>query len=79
MTEAVTIDYTNHRGERAVRKIEPRLISYCANGTEYHQKPGWYLRAFDLEKKGFRDFAMADIHSWQSAEAGSPVTNGERK
>lgn len=72
------IDYTNHRGERAMRRIVPVDIMHCPNGTEFHSAPGWYLRAYDLDKKGGREFAMADIHSWQNAEPGAPVTNGTR-
>jgi hypothetical protein len=27
---------------------------------------GWYLWAFDLDKKAGRTFALADVHSWRS-------------
>lgn len=56
------IDYTNYRGERALRRIWPRGISFGT--TEYHPEPQWLLLAFDLEKQADRHFAMKDIHAW---------------
>lgn len=63
----VIIDYTNHRGERAKRRIVPVDLVFCPQGTEYHSEPGWYLRANDLDKGVSRDFAMKDIHSCDPA------------
>jgi hypothetical protein len=70
----VVIDYTNWRGERAMRRIVPKEIVFCPQGTEFHIAPGWFLRARDVDKGGMRDFAMADIHSWTSP----PVTSQHR-
>lgn len=62
----VIIDYTNHRGERALRRISPIRLSFWPTGTEHHPAPGWYLEALDLDRNARRVFAMADIHGWVS-------------
>lgn len=58
----VKIDYTNHRGERAVRTILPRAIAF--DMTEWHPDQQWLLEAYDVEKGAGRTFAMKDIHAW---------------
>lgn len=63
MRNLVVIDYTNHRGLRSVRTIDPVKIWYGTNS--FHEKPQWLLRAFDINKQADRDFALADIHSWE--------------
>ena len=55
--EEVWIDYTNHRGDRRWRKICP-----C-----WREPTQWILRAED-KQKGFRDFAMQDIHGWSTED-----------
>lgn len=65
--EAVTIDYTNHRGERGTRVIWPISIYYGVN--KYHSGPQWLLMAVDLGKSGLRVYAMKDIHSWKASNA----------
>jgi hypothetical protein len=63
MTIAVAIDYTNYRGERAVRIVVPQRIWWGVN--DYHDKePQWFLTARELRRGVERDFAMKDIHSW---------------
>ena len=69
--QEVIIDYTNFRGERALRRIRPLTVRFEA--IEWHEEVQWLLRAVDVERGATRDFAMADIHSWTI-----PVTNGER-
>ena len=59
----VIIDYTNWRGERAMRRILPLEISWGFN--EWHPKPcRWLLQAVDMEKGEIREFDMSHIHSW---------------
>lgn len=53
------IDYTNYRGERGIREIEPRDLRW---GNEYHPNQ-WVLDAFDVKKKQIRSFALVNIHS----------------
>lgn len=63
--DVVTIDYTNHRGERAMRHIRPGRIFY--GKTEWHPEPQWLLKAWDFDKAAIRDFAMSSIHGWRAA------------
>lgn len=63
MIMVVTIDYTNHRGERAFRRIIPHSVYYSSN-NRWHGA-GWILMAMDQEKKAFREFAMRNIHKWE--------------
>ena len=58
----VLIDYTNHAGIRATRRILPISIRFAA--TEWHREPQWLLLAKDLDKGVNREFAINDIHSW---------------
>lgn len=60
---AVIIDYTNWRGERSERTIEPKMVEFAA--TEWHPEPQWLLLAWDFGKREYRQFAMKDIHSWR--------------
>ena len=61
--EAVTIVYTNYRGERGVRHVQPLRIEFGSN--EWHPEPQWFMVAWDLEKGAERTFALRDIESWQ--------------
>ena len=60
---SVIIDYTNYKGERRRRTITPKNIAF--KSTECHPQTQWVLHAYDEDKKDFRDFAMANIHSWE--------------
>lgn len=62
----VTIDYTNWRGARSMRRVRPVSIVYENN--EWHPETQWLLYAIDLEKGEERCFALAGIHSWNRAE-----------
>ncbi len=59
----VSIDYTNHRGERHERRIVPRSMRFAS--TPWHPEPQWLLDAMDVEKNVERSFAMKDIHAWR--------------
>lgn len=62
----VRIDYTNWRGERSERLIQPLSIEFSSN--EWHPDPQWLLFALDVAKQDTRTFAMAMIHDWIAAE-----------
>lgn len=64
--QQVIIDYTNWRGERAERRITPHTMRWGKNAF-HGEEPQWLLEAFDEEKKGWRTFAMKDIHAWRPA------------
>lgn len=59
---AVQIDYTNWKGERAIRTIIPHYVVFDSN--EWHPKPQWLLVALDVERDEVRAFAQDNIHSW---------------
>lgn len=59
----VYIDYTNAKGERRWRHIQPEEITFTS--TKEHEKAQWILRAKDLTKDKPRSYAMANIHKWQ--------------
>lgn len=52
--------YRNYRGEVSNRKVQdPQKPFY---GTSpFHEGEQWFLRAFDVDKQDFRDFAVKDI------------------
>jgi len=51
--------YKNWEGEVAIRSVRPIKI-WCGK-TEFHKGTRWFLKAFDIDKKAERDFAMDDI------------------
>lgn len=63
MDRHVLIDYTNWRGERALRKILPFGLVFGSN--QFHPEPQWLVQALDLKKGENRSFALKDIHSWK--------------
>lgn len=62
LAKAVTLDYTNWRGERTLRRVVPLSLLWSA--TSHHAPDQWLLRCWDLEKEDWRVFAMVNIHSW---------------
>ena len=59
----IYIDYTNWRGERRVRLIQPIEMGMYFGSNEYHKEPQWLLRAIDCESNGIRTFALRNIHA----------------
>lgn len=59
----VMIDYTNYRGERALRTIKPNSIWFGSN--EWHPDKQWFVTAIDIDRNVSRDFAMRNIHEWK--------------
>lgn len=51
--------YTNWRGENAIRTAIPVKIWY--GKTNWHPQEQWFIKAFDVEKKEERDFALTDM------------------
>lgn len=62
----VRIDYTNWRGERRIRLIEP--LDLVFKKSEWHPGEQWFIEALDIGKSPSdpdkRDFALANIHQW---------------
>jgi predicted DNA-binding transcriptional regulator YafY len=63
---AVKIDYTNWRGERAVRRVVPLRLEFTSN--EWHKDEQWLMFAIDLLKMEERAFAISNVHSWGDRE-----------
>ncbi len=64
--QQVDIDYTNYRGQRAKRRIQPVTGQFIFNYNSYHSTPQWLLTAIDVSGDGtLKTFAMAEIHSWR--------------
>jgi hypothetical protein len=59
---AITVRYKNWRGEVADRRIIPVSISFKA--TDFHPRPQWLLRVYDIDKMDFRDYALKEIQHW---------------
>lgn len=68
----VVLDYTNHRGERALRRVVPKRVWF--GSTAWHPADEWLLEALDLDRQAQRDFALSGIHSMQ-AWAGGRVSD----
>lgn len=48
--------YTNHRQEVAWRSVISPSIRF--GSTEWHLDPQWLMRAFDMERRDWREFAL---------------------
>jgi hypothetical protein len=59
---AVVIDYTNHAGVRAKRRIQP--LRFRFGTTPKQDTPRYLIDAIDLERNVERSFSLQDIHSW---------------
>ena len=60
---AVMIDYTNHKGERSLRRITPRRFFWGSN--QYHPDPQWLVEATAHDREGAtRVFALSHVHQW---------------
>jgi predicted DNA-binding transcriptional regulator YafY len=60
----VTLDYVNHRGERARRTVIPGNMWFGRSRFHDDQGEQWFLRAFDMDRRDYRDFAMRGIKEW---------------
>jgi predicted DNA-binding transcriptional regulator YafY len=60
-TNAISLVYTNYRGETSVRRVIPQRIWFGA--TDWHPEEQWVLDAVDLDKQAERSFALKDIRT----------------
>jgi len=60
-----TFKYANWKGEESTRTVVPDKIWFGT--TKWHPTPQYFLRAYDLDKRAWRDFAMKDIREWANA------------
>jgi predicted DNA-binding transcriptional regulator YafY len=58
----ISIDYTNHRGERGTRVIKPHRVWF--GSTVWHAREQWLIEAIDRDRKELRNFSLQNIHGW---------------
>lgn len=60
---SVSVDYTNHRGHRRVRKIQPTgQLTYMS--TQWHPDAQWLFTAIDVEDHNIiKHFALSGLSS----------------
>ncbi|WP_018500860.1 DUF1653 domain-containing protein [Parafrankia discariae] len=60
----ITLDYTNHRGERKERLVRPERVWH--GRTDWHPEyDQWLLEAFDKDRQDIRNFTLRNIHNWR--------------
>lgn len=55
----IRFDYVNWKGEASTRNVIVKKIFYGSN--QWDKEEQFLMRAWDLEKNDFRDFAMKDM------------------
>lgn len=58
----VWVDYTNYKGERAIRCITP--IGMWFGQSQHHEGAQWLLKVFDHDRQAEREYALSGIHGW---------------
>jgi hypothetical protein len=56
--------YKNYKGEVAERVVIP--VGHWYGSTEWHPKKQFLLKAYDVRKAAYRDFALNDVLFWGS-------------
>jgi hypothetical protein len=51
--------YTNHRGEKAARRVIP--LGWWFGATDFHPEPQWYFKAWCFDRQAVRDFDMRRV------------------
>lgn len=54
--KTIKFKYTNYKGVTSIRTVEPVAIIMAHN--EWHPEEQWMLRAYDMDKKAMRSFAL---------------------
>jgi hypothetical protein len=66
LSRIIVIDYTNHRGERRKRRIQPIDGSLHFGSTPYHPERQWLFDGIDVERNVRRTFALLNLHAWEN-------------
>jgi hypothetical protein len=77
LTHEVDFEYTNWEGRKSLRRARP--ISIRFGKSEWHPKPQWLMRAFDIDKGEEREFAMADMEFEESGLAALAVSSAHSR
>lgn len=83
-TQSIRARYRNHRGEVSWRHFIPVRLAHGVN--DWHEREGWYLIGYDLDRQANRDFALdgfldadgselspGEIRGGGAAGAGAPM------
>lgn len=62
----VKVIYTNWRGETSERTIIPKSFRY--GSSEWHPESQWLVRAYDVDKKVHREFALLGFGAMASTK-----------
>ena len=52
--------YRNYRGEVSLREVRVPIVTYFGS-TDWHPERQWLVKAFDVAKGEWRDFALKDM------------------
>jgi hypothetical protein len=55
----IRFNYTNYKGETEDRHVRP--ISMRFGTSLWHTEPQWLVKAWDFDRKQYREFALADM------------------
>lgn len=64
--QAITVLYTNYRGETSLRTITPVRVYY--GKTDWHPTPGWLLHCYDWDKQAYRDYELSACNFVEGAK-----------
>ncbi|KXS55303.1 MAG: hypothetical protein AWU57_289 [Marinobacter sp. T13-3] len=67
-----TLFYTNWKGETRLRRIIPESVRL--DSTQWHPEPQYLIRALDVEKQAYRDFALKDFHGVAHPDNGADTS-----
>ncbi len=62
LNNPIKVQYTNYRGETAVRTIVP--LSFEFGRTDYHPHEQWLVKVWDVDRNAERLYALKDISKW---------------
>lgn len=60
---AISMFYTNHRGEKHRRHVIPFNFVYGV-AEPWYREPQWLMVAYDLGKGAWRTFALDNVSGW---------------
>jgi len=58
--EEIFFGYINYRYEYSIRKVIP--LSIDLTSSAYHPEKQWIMKAWDINKKDYRSFALSDCN-----------------
>ena len=65
-TSHLKFKYKNWKGETSIRNVIPKEIWY--GDSKFHKGSQWFMKAYDVDKKSERNFAIIDIIEYIKVE-----------